>query len=93
MFNLKEDKWQAVADLTVPRSNASGCVMGGYLYVFGGSNGNEYLTSIERANLLPPTTFTPISVSLPIGLTDIGIVPMSDPNTVILVGGLSLNVE
>jgi len=93
MFSLKEDKWQSMAELTTPRANASGCVLGGHLYVFGGSVGTEYLNSIERGGLLTPSAFATIPLTLPIGLTDIGIVPLPDPTSVILLGGLSKNVE
>jgi N-acetylneuraminic acid mutarotase len=88
-FTVKANVWKSLADLNVARSCASGTILGDYLYVFGGA---ECETSIERFNLKASMTkivekFETIDIKLPIGASDIGILPLPSSSELLLIGG------
>jgi len=88
-FNVKANVWRSLADLNVARSCASAGVLGDYLYVFGGA---ELETSIERFNLKASMTrvvekFDLLEIRLPIGASEIGIVPLPNNQELMLIGG------
>jgi hypothetical protein len=75
--------------MNISRSCPSGAVLGDYLYVFGGA---ELETSIERFNIKSSMTkvvekFETLEIKLPIGASEIGIVPLSSFSELMLVGG------
>lgn len=47
-YNVRANIWQTLPELIVPRAKASGCIIGDFLYVFGGVGSSS---SIERLNL------------------------------------------
>ena len=86
---MKANVWRTIADLNVPRSCASGSILGDYLYVFGGS---ELEMTIERFNLKASLTkvvekFEILDIKLPTGSSEIGIVPLQSRNELMLIGG------
>jgi hypothetical protein len=88
-FNVKANVWRSLADLNVARACASGAILGDYLYVFGGS---ELEMTIERFNLKASMTkviekFDILEVKLPVGSSEIGIIPLPSRNELMLIGG------
>lgn len=88
-FNVKANVWRSLADMNVARSSSAGAILGDYLYVFGGS---ELEMSIERFNLKASMVrvvekFELLEIKLPLGASEIGVVPLPCPNELMLVGG------
>jgi hypothetical protein len=86
-FNVKANVWRGIANLNIARSSASGSVMGDHLYVFGGTNES----TIERFNLKSSMVkiveqFELLDVKLPLSASEIGIIPFTDQE-LILIGG------
>ena len=53
LYNLEENSWSSLPQLTVPRSEAGCCQHAGYVYLFGGLTTNRhYLKSFERLKLV-----------------------------------------
>jgi len=50
-YDLQSDRWCPLPELNQGREDASSCYHGGYLYVFGGKSGDQYLNTIERINI------------------------------------------
>ena len=90
-FNVKANVWQSMPDLVVPRAKASGCIIGDFLYVFGGVGSSA---TIERFNLKMNMVrtgdkFEKIDAKLPSDAYDIGVVPQLNSSEVLLIGGFS----
>ena len=88
-FNLKANVWRSLADMNVARSSSAGAILGEYLYVFGGS---ELEMSIERYNLKASMVkvvekFELLDIKLPLGVSEIGIVPLPSSQELMLIGG------
>ena len=84
---MKANVWRGIANLNIARSSASGSVMGDHLYVFGGANDS----SIERFNIKSSMVkiveqFELLEVKLPLAASEIGIIPLTDQE-LILIGG------
>ena len=50
LYHLQDEIWRSVSDLHVTRINASSCINGGYVYIFGGNTSIEPTNEIERLN-------------------------------------------
>ena len=92
-YNVRANVWQNLPDLVVPRAQASGCIMGDFLYVFGGIGGQS---TIERLNLKlnmvrTGDKFEKLEVKLPNDAFDIGVIPQLNQNELLLIGGFSEN--
>lgn len=47
-YDFATNQWEKIANLNIPRYNLDCCIYKGDLYAFGGCDGNNYLTSIEK---------------------------------------------
>ena len=50
-YHLQTRTWSSLPDLKVARNCASSCCHGGYIYIFGGTDDEDYTNKIERMNL------------------------------------------
>ena len=92
-YNVRANVWQGLPDMIVPRAQASSCILGDFLYVFGGIGGKS---TIERLNLKlnmvrTGDKFEMIEAKLPTDAFDIGIVPQISTSELLLIGGFSEN--
>jgi hypothetical protein len=91
-YSIKADMWMVLPELNIARANASGIVMLDYLYVFGGKD-QAFINTIERLNLKNISSkFEVIDVVLPVGASDIGLVPLVQSGhsaEVMLLGGFN----
>ncbi len=88
-FNVKANVWRSLADMNIARSSSAGAILGDYLYVFGGS---ELEITIERYNLKASMVrvvekFEMLDIKLPLGASEIGVVPLPCSQELMLIGG------
>jgi len=85
-YHTRADIWQQLPTLNEARAEASSCVIGDCLYVFGGLSVQAgvkiftQLKTIEKLSLRfskDTLTFTQIEPKLPFGVSNIGVVPIS----------------
>lgn len=89
-YHVRANSWQQLPSLVTPRGDTSAVVLGDWLYVFGGVTGNtqtgliEPLKTIERVHLKASlqlkdiNAFHLLDVKLPIAVSNIGILPLSN---------------
>jgi len=85
---------ESIAHLNVPRAYAGSCHLGSMIYIFGGLNGYETLSSIEQYNTAfdarsasSPNTWQLIYTKMPLKLAKLGAAPI-DKSSIIIIGGI-----
>jgi N-acetylneuraminic acid mutarotase len=88
---------ESIMHLNVPRAYAGCCHMNGLIYVFGGLNGYETLSSIEMYNTgsdskgilngAGPNTWTLLYTKMPLKLAKLAAAPI-DKTSIMIVGGI-----
>ena len=94
-YHLRANIWQTLPNLAEGRTEASSVVLGDSIYVFGGLNISPSgemapLRTIERLNLKQSgvQTFSTLDLKLPFSATNVGLLPVSHSEALIL-GGFS----
>lgn len=64
-YDPDKDFWEKVAPLTDRRINFGVAVLHGFIYVVGGHNGEQYLSSVERYDTHQDSWKTVASMGIP----------------------------